>query len=313
MKIVLRATQPHQHKRVRLLTSIIALFSILGLRSIYLQTHPQSVNSYAMIQGSLNEKKVIQSKASQQLIWSDEFNGSVNQPPNQNTWSAEIGGGNKGWGNQQKEYDTNNNAYQDGKGKLVIEARKENPANYKCWYGACLYTSARLDTNTHYSVQYGRIEARIKIPKGQGLWPAFWLLGTNISTVGWPACGEIDVMENIGKIPNTIYGTIHGSNISGSGTYGFGGQNNLSSGNFADGYHIYAVQWDNSQVSFSMDNVNYSTITKANAIQRNGQWVFDHPFYIILNNAVGGGWPGDPNQTTVFPQKMYVDYVRVYK
>jgi beta-glucanase (GH16 family) len=199
------------------------------------------------------------------------------------------------------------------KGNLVIEARKENSAHYQCWYGTCQYTSARLNTNTHFNVKYGRIEARIKIPNAQGLWPAFWLLGTNIASAGWPACGEIDVMEHIGRTPTTIYGTIHGPNLSGTSPYGFGGTYTLPRGHVADNYHIYAVQWDNSQISFFVDNVKYSTVTKANALQRNGQWVFDHPFYIILNNAIGGSWPHNPDQTTVFPQKMYVDYVRVYQ
>lgn len=311
MKTVLRTTQPHHHKLVRLLTITIALFSMLGLRSIYLQLYPALTRSYAASQNSLHEKQ--ETKSYQKLVWSDEFSGSANQPPNPSTWSPEIGGGNHGWGNQQMEYDTNSNAYQDGKGNLILEARKENPANYQCWYGSCLYTSTRMNTNTHFSIEYGRIEARIKVSKGQGLWPAFWLLGTNINTVGWPACGEIDVMESVGSVPNTIYGTIHGPNLSGSGTYGFGGTSTLPSGYFADDYHIFAVQWDSSQVAFFMDNVNYSTITKTNAIQRNGQWVFDHPFYLILDNAVGGSWPKNPDTTTVLPQKMYIDYVRVYQ
>lgn len=309
MNTELYIPQPHYRMLVLHVMIIIALFSIFGLRAVYLP-YP---NLYA---ANVKIRKTPPPTLSSTLSWSDEFNGSAGNIPDSSKWSAEIGGGNKGWGNQQMEYDTNNNAYQDGNGNLVLEARKENPANYQCWYGTCQYTSARLDMkiSPQYSgIQYGRIEARIKISKGQGLWPAFWLVGTNISTVGWPACGEIDVMENIGKIPNTIYGTIHGPNISGSGVYGFGGQDNLSSGNFADNYHIYAVQWDNSHVSFSVDNVIYSTITKTNAMQRNGQWVFDHPFYIILDNAVGGGWPGNPDQTTAFPQKMYVDYVRVYR
>lgn len=313
MKIALRPAQPHQHKRVRLLMSIIALFSMLGLTSIYWHIHPVSKNLYAASQSRLSKKMAIHAQSYQTLVWSDEFNGAANLPPNPKLWSPEIGGGNHGWGNQQMEYDTDNNAYQDGKGNLVLEARQENPANYQCWYGTCQYTSARLNTHTHVNAQYGRLEARIKIPDAQGLWPAFWLLGTNINAVGWPACGEIDVMENIGRVPNTIYGTIHGPNLSGSDTYGFGGTYTLPHGHFADNYHIYAIQWDSSQVSFFVDNVNYATVTKTNARQRHGQWVFDHLFYIILNNAVGGSWPHNPDQTTVFPQKMFVDYVRVYQ
>lgn len=300
MHTILYTTRSYHHRLIALLTILITAL----LASLSIQIFPV----YAAKQTHVRENSPYQ-----KLIWSDEFNGAANQLPNPNTWSAEIGGGNHGWGNQQMDYDTNSNAYQDGNGNLVLEARQENPAHYQCWYGTCQYTSARLNTNTHFSVQYGRIEARIKVSRGQGLWSAFWLVGTNIATVGWPACGEIDAMENIGRTPNTIYGTIHGPNLSGSDSYGFGGTSTLPNAQFADDYHVFAVQWDSSQVSFLVDNVTYSTITKANALQRNGQWVFDHPFYLILDNAVGGSWPQNPDQTTVFPQKMYVDYVRVYQ
>jgi beta-glucanase (GH16 family) len=258
---------------------------------------------------SLGQKNAIQPPSSQKLIWSDDFNGLAGKTPDASKWSPDVSG--SGWGNNQREYDTNNkNAYLDGQGSLVLEARKENPANYQCWYGPCQYTSARINTSGHFSFTYGRVEARIKVPYGQGLWPAFWILGNNVGSVGWPNSGEMDIMENLGREPNTIHGTVHGPNYSGSN--GIGGPDKLPRGRFADAYHIYAVTWDSSRISFSVDGLSYFTVTKA-TIESHGKWVFDHPFFIILNVAVGGFWPGDPNSSTVFPQKMYVDYVRVYQ
>lgn len=146
-----------------------------------------------------------------QLIWHDEFDGPPGSKPDERKWTPEVGGG--GWGNQELEYYTDHNAYEDGKGHLVIEARLESPANSSCWYGPCRYTSARLITKGNFALTYGRVEAGIKIPSGQGIWPAFWMLGQDIDLVGWPKCGEIDIMENIGREPATIHGTIHGPNL----------------------------------------------------------------------------------------------------
>ncbi len=238
------------------------------------------------------------------LVWNDEFNGPAGTPPNPSKWTPEIGG--NGWGNKQLEYDTDNlNAYQDGQGHLVLEARKGNPEELQCWYGPCQYTSARISTSGHFSFTYGLLEARIKIPYGQGLWSAFWLLGSNCATVGWPTCGEIDVMENIGKKePATIHGSVHGPEV-------FSGSYMLPHGAFADGFHIFALQWNPSHLDFLVDGINYYTVNRA-TLTNQQDWVYNHPFDIILNVAVGGVWPGSPDSTTVFPQKMYVSYVRLY-
>jgi beta-glucanase (GH16 family) len=240
------------------------------------------------------------------LVWSDEFNGPDGSAIDSSKWTAEVGGG--GWGNNELEYYTSrlDNAYQSG-GSLVIKAIKEK-------YGSDIprdYTSARLITKNKFSATYGRFEARIKIPYGQGLWPAFWMLGSNIDSVGWPTCGEVDIMENIGKEPSIVHGTIHGP--------GYSGGNGLSSSysltnnqRFADSFHTFAVEWEPNVVRFYCDGILYKTRTPAD-LPSGKTWVYDHPFFIILNVAVGGYWPGNPDGTTVFPQTMLVDYVRVYQ
>jgi beta-glucanase (GH16 family) len=218
--------------------------------------------------------------------------------------------GGSGWGNQELEYYTNStrNAALDGNGNLVITARKENPAGYNCWYGSCQYTSARLNTAGRFTQAYGRFEARIKIPRGQGLWPAFWMLGDNASA-GWPGRGEIDVMENVGKEPSTIHGSLHGPGYSGGNP--LPGSYTLSGGRaFADDFHVFAIDWAPGSVAFSVDGVQYSRHTPADT--HGNPWVYDHPFFMILNVAVGGAWPGSPDAGTVFPQQMVIDYVHVY-
>ncbi len=217
----------------------------------------------------------------------------------------ETGGG--GWGNNELESYTNRvqNAHiQDG--NLVITAQKET---YTGTDGVTRdYTSARLKSSGLFEQKYGRFEARIKIPQGQGLWPAFWMLGNNIASVGWPTCGEIDIMENIGKEPAMVHGSMHGPGYSGgsplTGTY------TLPAGKFADDFHVFAVEWEPNVIRFYVDNNLYETRTPADIPGKT--WVYDHPFFLLLNVAVGGNWPGDPDATTVFPQRMLVDYVRVY-
>ena len=244
-------------------------------------------------------------------MWSDEFNGPSGSAVDATKWVAETGG--QGWGNQEREYYTAGtaNASLDGDGRLAITARAE-PANspLSCWYGACRYTSARLITKSRFEPTYGRFEARIKIPRGQGIWPAFWMLGANIDGVGWPRCGEIDIMENIGREPNMVHGTMHGPGYSGGG--GIGASYQLSTESFADGYHVFAVEWTEGQIRWLVDDKEYNRTTTG-SVPVGGSWVFDHPFFILLNVAVGGVWPGDPDGSTVFPQQMLVDYVRVYK
>jgi len=241
-------------------------------------------------------------------VWSDEFNGPNGSPPDPAKWTLETGGG--GWGNQELEYYTNRarNAYQHD-GNLVIAALKET---YTGRDGVTRdYTSARMKTQARFEQVYGRFEARIKIPYGQGLWPAFWMLGNDIATVSWPNCGEIDIMENIGREPFTIHGTIHGPGYSGG--KGIGSPYSLPGAQrFADDFHIYAVEWEPNLIRFYVDENLYATRTPAD-LPAGARWVYNHPFFLILNVAVGGNWPGAPDSSTVFPQTMLVDYVRVYK
>jgi beta-glucanase (GH16 family) len=242
------------------------------------------------------------------LVWSDEFNGPNGSPVDSSKWSLENGG--NGWGNQELEYYTGRpqNSYQQD-GALVIKVLKEK---YTGPEGVTRnYTSARLKTQGKFSQTYGRFEARIKIPRGQGIWPAFWMLGSNVEKEGWPACGEIDVMENIGKEPALVHGTIHGPGYSGRG--GIGSPFALPDDQlFGDDFHVFAVEWEPAAIRFYVDSHLYATRTPA-GLPKGGRWVYDHPFFLLLNVAVGGVWPGTPDGTSVFPQTMLVDYVRVYK
>lgn len=227
--------------------------------------------------------------------------------PDPNKWLIETGG--DGWGNQELEYYTarSANLHVEG-GNLVMTALKET---YTGNDGVTRdYTSARLNTSGRFAQAYGRFEARIKIPYGQGMWPAFWMLGDDSTTIGWPGCGEIDIMENIGREPAIVHGTIHGPGYSGAN--GIGSSYSLSSGRFADDYHVFAVEWAPQQIRFYVDDRLYATRTPAD-LPTGTRWVYDHPFFVILDLAVGGGWPGNPDDTTSFPQKMLVDYVRVYR
>lgn len=239
--------------------------------------------------------------------WSDEFNGAAGSAINSANWAFDVGGG--GWGNNQLEYDTNStrNVALDGAGNLLITARRENPSNLGCWYGTCTYTSGRIKTQGKFSQAFGRFEARIKIPRGQGMWPAFWMLGNDIGSVGWPTSGEIDIMENIGREPNQVHGTIHGPGYSGGEGIGAGFS---IGGAFADAFHTFAVDWAPDSITWYVDGTQYQRRTAADL--GGDRWVFDHPFFILLNSAVGGFWPGNPDGSTVFPQTMTVDYVRVF-
>jgi len=242
------------------------------------------------------------------LTWSDEFNAADGSPIDSQKWTAETGG--KGWGNNELEYYTNSprNARQD-KGTLVVEAIREK---YTGPDGLTRnYTSARLKTQAKFSQAYGRFEVRLKMPAGQGIWPAFWMLGGDIGAVGWPACGEIDIVENIGREPSTVHGTIHGPGY--SGAHGIGSPFTLpNKRRFRDKFHRFAVEWEPQQIRFYVDHHLYAT-RRPQDLPSGAKWVYDHPFFMILNLAVGGNWPGDPDETTEFPQKMLVDYVRVYR
>ena len=245
------------------------------------------------------------------LVWSDEFDGPEGSGIDDSKWTAETGG--QGWGNQEFQYytDSRGNAYLDGKGHLVIKASKNGvPKGAKCWYGECRFTSARLITKGKFARKYGKFEARIKVPFGNGIWPAFWMLGTDIDRVSWPECGEIDVMENIGREPRKAYGTIHGPGYSGAG--GIGKSFKLKKGQkFSDNFHVFTVEWEENEIRWYIDGRLYQT-RRPSDLPKDARWVFDKEHFLLLNLAVGGNWPGSPDETTVFPQYMTVDYVRVY-
>ncbi len=240
-----------------------------------------------------------------QLVWSDEFDGTAGVLPDAAKWKFDIGIGpdNNGWGNAELEYYTNrtSNVSLDGKGNLAITARSES-------YSGSAFTSARINTSGIFEQAYGRVEARIKTPWGPGIWPAFWMLGSDVNSVGWPQCGEIDIMELRGQKPDIVNGTVHGPGYSGGAaiTKSFA----LKNDRFDVDFHLFAVEWGTDYVDFFVDSTLYHRITPENV---KGEWVFDHPFFIILNVAVGGNYLGFPTSQTPFPQTMYVDYVKVYK
>jgi beta-glucanase (GH16 family) len=236
------------------------------------------------------------------LVWSDEFNGAAGAAPDPAKWTHDIG---TDWGNGQLEYDTARleNVSLDGQGNLAITARRES-------YLGQAYTSGRINTRGLFGQNKGRFEARMRMPMGRGLWPAFWLLGSDISTAGWPDCGEIDVMEYRGQQRATVHGSLHGPGYSGGRaiTRAF----TLANGGFNDGFHVFAVQWETNKITWEVDGVTYQTLGPSN-LPSGSRWVFDHPFNIILNLAVGGTFVGNPDASTSFPQALLVDYVRVYK
>lgn len=241
-----------------------------------------------------------------QMSWSDEFNGTTaGELPDASKWSYDIGTGDNGWGNNELEYYTNRpqNISMDGKGNLVITAIKES-------FQGASYTSARIKTKGILEQKYGRFEARLKTPFGQGLWPAFWMLGNNSDTATWPLCGEIDIMELRGQKPNLIQSTLHGPGYSGANA--ISGTNILINSRYDNQFHLFAVEWDENKIDFFVDDYLFKRIEKSE-VETKGQWVYDHAFFLILNVAVGGNFVGSPNALTPFPQKMTVDYVRVYK
>jgi beta-glucanase (GH16 family) len=240
------------------------------------------------------------------LTWSDEFNDPNGSPPDPRKWNIVTGG--KGFGNNELETYTARLANAQQKdGNLVITAQKEDltgpdgvPRHY---------TSARLNTRNHFAQRYGRFEARIQLPVGKGIWPAFWLLGDDHETNHWPNCGEIDILETIGA-PDTMYSTIHGPGYSGS--KGPSTKYDLPPGQQLDNaFHLYEVEWSPENIKFFLDD-HLIVERTPDDLPLGTKWVYDHPFYVLLNLAVGGNWPGDPDDTTKFPQQMLVDYVRVY-
>ena len=264
---------------------------------------------------SLDNNPAISDPSTWTLVWSDEFEGRPGSAPKANVWGREVGDGTvngiPGWGNSELEYytDSTNNAATDGLGNLKITV-KEADGSLVCYYGPCEYTSARLLTKNRFEVAYGRVEARIKIPSGSGLWPAFWMLGADIDQNPWPQSGEIDIMENVGREPNLVFGTLHGPGYSGGQSYG--GVYYLGEP-VADDYHVFAVEWQPNKIVWTIDGIPYFTATPDDAFLQGKQWVFNHPFFILLNVAVGGNFGGPVGPETTFPQTMSVDYVRLYQ
>lgn len=236
-----------------------------------------------------------------QIVWQDEFDGVTKQRLDSTKWGYDVGG--SGWGNNQLEFDTDSskNVSLDGAGNLAIVAIKES-------YKGNGYTSARILTKNRFQTTYGKIEARMKLPWGQGIWPAFWMLGADIDTVIWPGCGEIDIMEYKGQLPSRAFGSVHGPGYSGSQCKTK--QFNLLNDRFDSNFHIFKIEWGKDYIKWFVDDVLYQTLTPADVT---GNWVFNHSFYIIFNLAVGGSWCGNPNAETVFPQTMLIDWIRVSK
>jgi beta-glucanase (GH16 family) len=241
------------------------------------------------------------------LTFDDEFDGAAGTPPQPQRWLHDTGG--TGWGDNQLQYYTDSaaNAQLDGTGHLALTARRE-ASGLTCWYGPCGYSSAKITTRQPqlalFAQGYGQFEARAKVPVGKGLWPAFWLVGENLTWAGTAKAGEIDVMETLGDRPGQVEQHAHGPGLD------FGGPAVLPSGQSVADWHTYAVHWTPDRIDWQIDGRITRSLTKDQA--GDAGWVFDHPFYILLNLAVGGGWPGAPDDRTAFPATMLVDYVRVY-
>ena len=240
------------------------------------------------------------SDADWRLVWEDDFEGPAGQLPDPANWRFDVG---TDWGNAQLEYDTDRaeNVSLDGAGNLAITAREEA-------YMGQDYTSGRITTKDLFELQNGRFEARIRLPRGQGIWPAFWMLGADFDEVGWPTCGEIDVMEYRGQEPSVVHGSLHGPGYSAG--QAITRRFYLTDSTFDADFHVFAVEWRGNSIDWYIDGEFFQTVTSDDVP---GEWVFDHPFYMILNVAVGGTFVGPPDATTTFPQTMLVDWVRVYE
>lgn len=237
------------------------------------------------------------------VVWHDDFDGPAGSGVDTSKWGFDTGG--SGWGNQELEFYTSgtNNVAKDGAGHLVITARKQT--GNSCWYGTCTWTSGRIQTSGRFTQQYGHIEARIQVPNGQGLWPAFWMLGGS----NWPTDGEIDIMEVVGRQPNTLYGTLHGPGYSGGN--GYGATRNASTP-YWQAFHNYAIDWSPNLIVWTVDGSEYFRATPASlqAAKGNVQWVYNHGFFIIMNLAVGGNFGGTVGNLPT-ENKMVIDYVHV--
>lgn len=238
-----------------------------------------------------------------QLVWSDEFEGSAGAPPDPRFWTPEVGG--DGFGNEQLEFNTDRpeNAALDGSGHLVITARRE-------LYQGASYTSARLITRGLVEVSQGRVEARLKMPVGSGMWPAFWMLGASFPETSWPACGEIDVVEYRGQEPGIANAALHGPGYSGG--QAIDDSTAVAGGGLNRDFHVFAVEWSADEIVWLVDEYPYHRVTRE-TLPPLTTWVFDQPFFLLLNLAVGGSYVGPVGADTVFPQAFVADYVRAYE
>jgi beta-glucanase (GH16 family) len=240
-----------------------------------------------------------------ELAWSDEFEGAAGSAPDPARWTLEVGG--NGWGNQELQHytDARDNTALDGAGNLVITARRQ-------MVQARAFTSGRLTTRRKFQQAYGRFEARLKLPTGKGLWPAFWMMGADIdSGVRWPDCGEIDIVEGRGAQPWRVSGAVHGPGYSG-GNARIAGFETADRSDLTSDFHVYAVEWDPEEIRFFVDDRRYHHV-RPGMLPGASRWVFDHPFFLILNVAVGGTFGGPPDDSTPFPQTLLADYVRAYQ
>ncbi len=246
-------------------------------------------------------------------VWSDEFTGPARSGIETTKWRFDTADGcaqsNCGWGNNEKEYysASSDNITLNGQGQLQIVARVA-PGGLACYYGPCRYTSAKITTHGKICVSPGRVEARITLAPGQGLWPAIWLLGKNIETLGWPAGGELDIMENHGSDITTTSSAVHGPGYSGNTPFAHA----LPPGSLDSGFHRFAIEWDSLHIRFFVDDAVHYVVSKTD-VQQHGNWVYDQPFFLILNLAIGGHFDGDPQSDAIFPATMQVDYVRVFR
>lgn len=279
--------------------NLILLFQILGIVACVSEdgNTPGTEGNLSIIiptSGFISPK----SYPGMNLIWEDEFEGTALKSE---FWTQETGTGQNGWGNNELQYyRPDNTSFKDG--HLVITAKKES-------FGGREYTSSRIITKDKRQFRYGRVDIRAVLPKGQGIWPALWMLGSNFSTVGWPACGEIDIMEMVGGKgrENTVHGTVHWEHDGSRAEYG--GNYKLSSGTFADEFHVFSIVWDAQSIRWLVDNKEYHVIDTSPAQLDE----FRRTFFFIFNVAVGGNWPGSPDATSTYPQHMIVDYIRIFQ
>ncbi|MGH7636784.1 MAG: glycoside hydrolase family 16 protein [Gemmatimonadaceae bacterium] len=249
------------------------------------------------------------------LVWSDDFAGDSGTFVDTTKWRPDTGDGCQmgicGWGNQEKQFYTasTDNIALDGEGHLQITARVA-PAAMTCYYGPCRYTSGKISTRGKFQAQPGRVEARIKLPTGQGLWPAFWMLGAGWPTTPWPQCGELDIMEHKGSQPTITSSAIHGPGYSGATPFAHATTNR--EGSYFEDFHRFAVEWNANEIRFFVDSSLHYTVRRTDVVAR-GEWVFDRSFFPILNLAVGGHFDGDPQSDAILPATMLIDYVRVYR